>query len=706
MNAKLARIKSPVYLPPLTFAALSLLILGASITSTGYFFALDWTFPPTLNVANDLYGLRGYEEYIYAELPFQLLLSGLNLIAPSWLLQKLVIFLIFFLTGLSAYRLTARISREAGYFSGILYTINPFTYVRFLSGQWANLLGYALIPSALLSFMHLLEKGGRRSVVSYAIWLSLITVFSLHMTLLASFACLLLFLTHNLSHRNLPTLKQSLKHLTLAALLYTAINTYWLIPLLTAKDTVITNFTTEDAYIFSAKPIVQNIYFTIASMHGFWREGYQYTFNTIEGWHYIALIFIILAAIGLYHGSKIGGEQEKAYIKGIAICMITSAVFATGTSGIFKPLNLLLYENLPLYRAFRDSHKFVALITLGYAHLGGIGVAAITKHLKDSKLKKLHPIILAALLALPLIYQFNMLLSFNGQLKTYDYPQPWYEANKFLNSDKDDFNTLFLPWHNYMYFSWAGSNIANPAKLFFNKPTIQAQNIEVGPVYTRSTNPAQRYIDFLLSKTQQINNFGELISPLNVKYILLAKEADYERYNFLYSQTDLKPIFENEAFTIFINEKYVGRIYQPEHLIVVNGYEDILQASKTIDISRSAIITSNTNLQIPEAPFKKINYTTENPITYNIKEEHTVIAFTPPNLNSDGWVLDGTKSLETLGFQAVYTNKDGRTITYERFNTYLTAYTTSATAALAATYLALREKANQASQKAKAPQTN
>ena|GEM_PF-4895817 len=72
------------------------------------------------------------------------------------------------------------------------------------------------------------------------------------------------------------------------------------------------------------------------------------------------------------------------------------------------------------------------------------------------------------------------------------------------------------------------------------------------------------------------------------------------------------------------------------------------------------------------------------------------ITYAPPNLNSDGWVLDGTKSLETLGFQAVYTNKDGRTITYERFNTYLTAYTTSAAAALAATYLAIREKANQA----------
>jgi hypothetical protein len=492
----------------------------------------------------------------------------------------------------------------------------------------------------------------------------------------------------------------------LVTIIYLALNAYWLIPLLTAKNTVIDNFTTEDLYVFSAKPIVQNIYFTIASMHGFWRSGYQYTFNLIRGWHYLALTFILLSAIGFLFGPTLREEKEKVYTKGFAACAIMSAIFATGTSGVFKSLNLFLYENLLVFRAFRDTQKFVTLIILGYAYLGGLGVDTFLKYLKHSSCKNLRILFIAIILSLPPAYQFNMLLGFNGQLRTCNYPLSWYEANNFLNLDKDDFNVLFLPWHSYMYFSWAGSNIANPAKAFFDKPLIQAQNIEAGPIYTQSTHPAQRYIDFLLSKTQQINNFGELISPLNIKYILLAKEADYERYNFLYNQTDLKPIFENEAFTVFINEKYVGRIYQPEHLIAVNGYEDILQASKTIDISRSAIITPNTNTQIPEAPFKKINYTTENPITYNIKEEHNIIAFTPPNLNSEGWILDGTKSLETLGFQAVYTNKDGRTITYERFNTYLTAYTTSATAALAATYLALREKANQTSQKAKAPQAN
>ena len=233
-----------------------------------------------------------------------------------------------------------------------------------------------------------------------------------------------------------------------------------------------------------------------------------------------------------------------------------------------------------------------------------------------------------------------------------------------------------------MHFSWVGSNIGNPAKAFFSKPIIQAQNIEVGPIYTESTNPAQHYIDYLLSKSDSINNLGALLTPLNIKYILLAKEGDYLRYSFLKNQTDLKQAFENEAFTVFVNEKYAGRIYQPEYLIAVRGYEDLLEASKTLDISRAAIITTNIDSERIEASFQRVNYTIENPVTYRIQGEHNIIAFTPPNLNAEGWVIHGTRSLNTLGFQAVYIKPSGREITYHRFNTYLTSYITSTLASI------------------------
>jgi len=694
-------------LPYAWFISLSFIIVGKVLFSDGYYFAIDWVFPPDRGV-DAFYGLLGDDPFLYSLMPVLLLIEAAEHVISASSIQKIIIFLIFFISGVGGYKLLERFSPTAGYFAGTLYAVNPFTYVRFLSGQWVNLMAYAFMPLATLSFIQLLNKPDRRTSLRCLMFSTLVTAFSPQFALLTFILYFLLLIPSLISHMKSRAPQSLLKYLMLYIIFYSLINAYWIMPLLlSAEGTPIAQISNIDAYVFSAKPQIRNIYVTVMSMHGFWRGGYTYTFDLIPGLHYLFVIFLLLALIGLIGDYRSNGVNYTPIIVGFGLCMIFSIILATGVYGFSAPLYLLLFEKLTILHIFRDTQKFVSLLILCYAYLGGIGLTKITHRIKNSsKGKTIQTIVTLIAISLPLTYQFNMLVPFNGQIITHDYPKAWYDVNNLLNADREDFNVLFLPWHKYMTLSWVGSNIANPAKYFFQRPIIQGENIEVGPIRTQSTNPAQRYIDFLLSKTQQIDNFGELISPLNVKYILLAKEADYLRYNFLYNQTDLKPIFENEAFTIFINEKYVGRIYQPEHLIAVNGYEDILQASKTIDISRSAIITSNTNLQIPEAPFKKINYTTENPITYNIKEEHTVIAFTPPNLNSDGWVLDGTKSLETLGFQAVYTNKHGRTITYERFNTYLTAYTTSTVAALAATYLALREKANQASQKAKAPQAN
>jgi len=661
-------------IPLCFFASLSALILGNSLLSDGYFFALDWYFSPKIRVAEDFFGLRGYEKFIYAELPFLLFLKGLDYLIPAFLLQKIMMFLIFFVCGFSAYIWIKSISPEAGYFAGILYMINPFTYVRFLSGQWGNLMAYAFMPLAIASLMKFLEKSDGRNALLYVVWISIITIFSIQMALLTFFVCFFLFVPYIVFNRKSYRLKHLVKSLTLIICFYLALNSYWLIPVLTAKNTVVSQFTEIDLDIFSAKPEVQNIYYTLISLHGFWRGGYQYTFNIINGWHFIALAFIFLSIIGFFYNFE--KEFYRPYLIGFALCMTVALILATGVSGVFKPINIFLFKNFTLFRAFRDTHKFVVPIILGYVYLGGLGVARVISYVK--KLKRvnrlIYPIVFIAMVSIPIIYQFNMLFAFNGQLKTCEYPKSWYDINDFLNADKDDYNILFFPWHNYMYFSWIGSKIANPAKAFFDKPVIQAENMEVGPIYTRSTNPAQHYLDFLLSKSQSINNFGELISILNVKYILLTKETDYKRYFFLYNQTDLKPVLENKDLIIFKNEKYAGRIYSPESILKVRNFEDILNLSKITEISRSAIICQNIDLKDIQLNFHPINYSQDSPIFYRILETNDIIVFTPPNLNANGWKMGEKASIKTLGFQAVFLNPKEISIMYERFNVYSISY--------------------------------
>jgi len=40
-------------------------------------------------------------------------------------------------------------------------------------------------------------------------------------------------------------------------------------------------------------------------------------------------------------------------------------------------------------------------------------------------------------------------------------------------------------------------------------------------IFTQSTNPVSSYVTFLLAHSEKIDNLGELLVPMNVKYIIL-----------------------------------------------------------------------------------------------------------------------------------------------------------------------------------------
>jgi len=70
----------------------------------------------------------------------------------------------------------------------------------------------------------------------------------------------------------------------LSAILFTLLNSFWIIPLLTAKNTVLDNINDEDFKVFAPKIEGFSDQFNIASMYGFWREAYIYAKDFIPYW--------------------------------------------------------------------------------------------------------------------------------------------------------------------------------------------------------------------------------------------------------------------------------------------------------------------------------------------------------------------------------------------------------------------------------------
>lgn len=245
----------------------------------------------------------------------------------------------------------------------------------------------------------------------------------------------------------------------------------------------------------------------------------------------------------------------------------------------------------------------------------------------------------------PLIYSFTFFNGFAGQIKPTDYPQDWYEINNLLKQDNQDFKILFFPWHGYMNFKWVNNTdkrIANPSKYFFDKEVISGTTVEIGDIYRQDNAPEQLYIDSLLNKRKEIKNFGELISALNVKYVILTKEADYKKYEFLFNQSDLELIKETKTLYVFKNSHDVIKIYQTDDINNISSEK----------ISEKIAV----------------NYEKINPVRFKLKNDikKKYIVFTEPY--SEDWKLDGKEPIKAYGVVNAYlADKNNNEIVFERF---------------------------------------
>ncbi|MBF8304055.1 MAG: hypothetical protein HW399_430 [Dehalococcoidia bacterium] len=656
--------------PPFVYTLVSLIVLGP-LLQPGFILTLDMVFGPGVKLADWFYGLQ---TNIWGELPAWGVMALMNTLIPMWLVQKLLLFAILFIAGYSAHKLSPTQHIPGKYFSGLLYVLNPFVYVRFMAGQWQFLAGYAIAPLAIKAMISLAQHPGRKKAAISAVLLSLIGLFSPHMMVMILAAGIVILLFHvfpKVGHREeKPALSATVKSFALFIAISLILSFYWLLPAFTSKTAFLYQIGKADLEVFSAKPLLSgsNVFLALATLHGFWRGGYQYITELLPLWYLTALLFIFLAVHGFlakYQDEKIGNV-----VKAMGVIGILSLLFASGASSpYFSPVYEFLFNKVFFLRAFRDSQKLVALLVLSYSYLGSLGVIELYKQLspklkqRELKLRIASIALLAIVLASPFIYSLNMLGGFKGQLKSVDYPTEWQEVNTFLNQQSGDFTVLFLPWHGFISLSWAGQRVATPAKWFFDKPVLQSQSLEVGPIDNESPEPVQHYIGFLIKNKDRLTNLGKLLAPLNIKYIILAKEVDYKEYDFLFKQSDLKVVMENSQLTVLENLYPVAMFYATDRLQPITGWEQLLEALTRQEIDtlgavfpfseRESIFKPVDGLET-ETGFNSVKYRKLSPVRYELEPvtRKYVVASIPYD---PAWKLDGVGSKTNLGITNSFT---------------------------------------------------
>jgi len=451
--------------------------------------------------------------------------------------------------------------------------INPFVYDRIMYGQIGIVIayGFLMLGTGFLFKILLSNKTETnhnhiviKNIVFSAIFFGLSVAFAFHFVFFSGLI-LLSFLILFIINKTLDK-----KILIISSLIIIFILTIFNINIITqalSKSGVTSNFvqnsiTTSDLKAFATSGNYGGqAFWNVLSMSGFWgKDQLRYTDLTKNGfiWN---ISFIVIFSITIYGFVKSFNYfwKEKNIKKAssvFGIMFLIALILAIGIKApITKQISEFLFNYFPFYKGLREPQKWVSVLNIVYIVFISIGVEKLLEHkvLKDkyNKMAFLLIIFFIIVLRAPL-----MLFAFNGQLDTKVYPKDWYEIDNLISKESNcEYNTLFLPWHMYMNFRFVNEKdvnrgiIANPAHVFFKCNTIIGTNMEWGGIYDNSGDPVG---DDLLNNFLKKNGIGseDVLKRHNIKYIILAKEVDYNSYLSLQSLTYLQ--LEKETANLYL----------------------------------------------------------------------------------------------------------------------------------------------------------
>lgn len=669
------------------FALLALVIV-APLLAPGYLISLQFPGSFEWDTGSYFYGLNGAPRGVFsaglntAFVAF--FLDLLDPVIPLWVVQKIWIWLILWLSGIGAASLPF-LRGLSRYYAGALYMVNPFTYVRLVAGDWGILTAYALLPFALRYFVNLHHRERPTDAVKVALLLSLMALFHLQFLLMTLVILGLVFAFLNLgsAERRMPHLKL----VGMSVALFLLLNLYWVVPFF-ALNTTTSGLGSDELALLGPKTLDgRGPFVTMATLHGFWRDTYPLLQSLPLS---RSLLYALLVFLALYGAlSKIGDRVARplllAMVGSGGIGLLLALGQSYDISGLDAPWRLVL---LPL--GLWDAQIFLASLVLAYCYLGALGVRGIEERVRrlPKRMAQAGLGLLTLSLLVPVLYTLPM-FQLSSQIDPVDFPEDWQTVRERLASEDDEFNVLVFPWHLYMPYSWLDNEdktIASPAAFFFSQPVIVADRVETPPLYSEPQTEVGRYIEFLLDRRHDVTNFGELVAPLNVGYIILFHEADYQTYSFLGRQEDLEVELDLERVTLFKNNRFRANIYGVDGLIEVRNWTEFVELSRGQEVMEHIYPLGEPVRYIPGSGVENLELKSANRVKILIENPSSqwLVLTLPPGISREGWKLNGEgPTAMNLGLMPSFEASGEGKLTYRPFfRLYVPLYVVSVLALL------------------------
>jgi hypothetical protein len=538
----------------------------------------------------------------------------------------------------------------------LMYTVNPFIYERMVNGQIYVVMGYSLLPILLAlvirpftSLVATATLGGFIFALSIAL--------SVHYIFIGGLLLLVVLLTH-LALRQVRVVWA----VAGSGLVGILLNLYWLIPAFRAMRTMQSNVTDLDLSVFQTQgDPMWGIAVNVLGLYGFWRPGAPLVKNHISGWPFLLLAILVVAGMGVYELYSGSACRGRALALSCVVLVVVGGVLAVGALGPTRGSFTWLFDHVPGFKVMREAEKFSALIAVAYATAFGAGAEVISRSL-NRDIAKIFCIVCVA--TLPLLYGYTELWGLDGYARPSVYPTSWSAADRAMSPGA---TALALPWGAYLQVPWIGSRVvANPVSGYFSRPVISGDDLEAGPIATESSNPRSLFLQFCLSEGDQLAEFGRLLAPLGIRYVILTKVPGWQSFNWLDRQSDISLIYDSPTIAIYENLEIVPTAYEPTQRLLLSDWGQVVALAQRrplidylVEVQHARpgplVMPRMASISAPQAP-TILRVTRNTPVSeaFYLKGGPRMVVLTDPSYS--GWQLTGFSTTSQFGVTVAFKN--------------------------------------------------
>lgn len=421
-----------------------------------------------------------------------------------------------------------------------LFVANPFFSARFWTQPWIWL-------SILLlwwGLYYIISRWWTRDNSDYIViwWLLWASIMSM---MHASFIVLLLLLAWCILYR------KKIVWFSIVFIIVLLLNSNWL--LLTSSKTQATIETFSDQNItefatYSHEP--RWVRWTTLLGYGFWWEKYgsAYTPHLSNQQWWIAWMFILMFAL---YWMRFYNKKNKVWALFLLLLIIFALVLWIWiASPLTAWVTTFLYDTLPWYRGFREPQKWIWLYIIIILPL-----VALWRSQSIWWIKKQFwlPLWVYFCASVSLIFARTpwVLANMKWRYTMINYPWAYNNARTYMvqNQSLLTKQRIHLPWHSYHQCDWTNKVIANSlSHYFFPVWVIVWDNIEIGQLYTNSTNKRSQSIEQFLATKDIL-----FLKKHAIGWIIFTKKCgDFVNYQWLTTHSWLKEIWSNEDISLFL----------------------------------------------------------------------------------------------------------------------------------------------------------